>query len=91
MHSQLQRANNQLRGARLPRSKLLISSVWNNPYAPVQSSEPRPTVLVTEKLGNAGLELLKQFANVDASFNLSPEELKAKAPLVDALIVRSGT
>ncbi len=39
----------------------------------------------------AGIELLKQFANVDTSYNLTPEELEAKVSLVDALIVRSAT
>ncbi|XP_010927510.1 D-3-phosphoglycerate dehydrogenase 1, chloroplastic [Elaeis guineensis] len=51
----------------------------------------KPTVLVAEKLGEAGLELLKDFANVDCSYNLSPEELCTKISLCDALIVRSGT
>lgn len=50
-----------------------------------------PTVLVAEKLGEGGLELLRKFANVDCSYNLSPEELCAKISLCDALIVRSGT
>ncbi|XP_030466605.1 D-3-phosphoglycerate dehydrogenase 3, chloroplastic-like [Syzygium oleosum] len=51
----------------------------------------KPTVLVTEKLGDAGLDLLRSFANVDCSYNLSPEELCTKISLCDALIVRSGT
>ncbi|WOK92665.1 hypothetical protein Cni_G01356 [Canna indica] len=51
----------------------------------------RPTVLVAEKLGEAGLALLREFANVDCSYNLSPEELCAKISLCDALVVRSGT
>ncbi|XP_010556000.1 PREDICTED: D-3-phosphoglycerate dehydrogenase 3, chloroplastic [Tarenaya hassleriana] len=51
----------------------------------------KPTVLVAEKIGEAGLELLKGFANVDCSYNLSPEELCTKISLCDALIVRSGT
>ncbi|KAJ0024600.1 hypothetical protein Pint_08718 [Pistacia integerrima] len=51
----------------------------------------KPTVLVTEKLGEPGLELLRNFANVDCSYNLSPEELCTKISLCDALIVRSGT
>lgn len=51
----------------------------------------KPTVLVAEKLGDAGLTLLKEFANVDCSFNLTPEELCTKISLCDALIVRSGT
>ncbi|OMO63284.1 hypothetical protein COLO4_32602 [Corchorus olitorius] len=51
----------------------------------------KPTVLVAEKLGEAGVALLKEFANVDCSYNLSPEELCTKISLCDALIVRSGT
>ncbi|GMN35070.1 hypothetical protein TIFTF001_005057 [Ficus carica] len=53
--------------------------------------DAKPTILVTEKLGEAGLQLLKSFANVDCSYNLSPEELCTKISLCDALIVRSGT
>lgn len=48
-------------------------------------------MLVAEKLGAAGLALLREFANVDCSYGLSPEELRAKISLCDALIVRSGT
>ncbi|XP_072967742.1 D-3-phosphoglycerate dehydrogenase 1, chloroplastic-like [Typha angustifolia] len=55
------------------------------------SSSARPTVLVAEKLGDVGLDLLRSFANVDCSYNLSPEELCSKISLCDALIVRSGT
>jgi hypothetical protein len=51
----------------------------------------RPTVLVTEKLGSAGLDLLREFANVDCSYELTTEELRAKVSLVDALVVRSAT
>ncbi|KAK8601149.1 hypothetical protein V6N13_059119 [Hibiscus sabdariffa] len=51
----------------------------------------KPTVLVAEKLGDPGIQLLKTFANVDCSYNLSPEELCTKISLCDALIVRSGT
>ena len=51
----------------------------------------KPTILVAEKLGEAGLDLLRKVANVDCSYNLTPEELAAKIPLCDALIVRSGT
>lgn len=50
-----------------------------------------PTVLVSEKLGEGGLDLLRKAANVDCSYNLTPEELCAKISLCDALIVRSGT
>ncbi|KAK7822841.1 d-3-phosphoglycerate dehydrogenase 2 [Quercus suber] len=55
------------------------------------SLDAKPTVLVAEKLGEAGLKLLKEFANVDCSYNLSPEELCTKISLCDAIIVRSGT
>lgn len=51
----------------------------------------KPTILVAEELGEAGIDLLKSFANVDCSYNLSPEELCTKISLCDALIVRSGT
>lgn len=39
----------------------------------------------------AGIELLRTIANVDCSYDLTPEQLCAKISLVDALIVRSGT
>ncbi|GFP90548.1 d-3-phosphoglycerate dehydrogenase 2 chloroplastic [Phtheirospermum japonicum] len=52
---------------------------------------PKPTVLVSEKLGEAGLDLLRSFGNVECLYNLSPEELCAKISECDALIVRSGT
>ncbi|VVA99236.1 unnamed protein product [Arabis nemorensis] len=51
----------------------------------------KPTVLVAEKLGEAGVKLLENFTNVDCSYNLTPEELNTKISLCDALIVRSGT
>ncbi|CAE5983003.1 unnamed protein product [Arabidopsis arenosa] len=51
----------------------------------------KPTVLVAEKLGEAGVQLLDKFANVDCSYNLTPEELNTKISLCDALIVRSAT
>ncbi|XP_010437655.1 PREDICTED: D-3-phosphoglycerate dehydrogenase 1, chloroplastic-like [Camelina sativa] len=51
----------------------------------------RPTILVAEKLGEAGLKVLEAFANVDCSYNMTPEDLNTKISLCDALIVRSGT
>lgn len=51
----------------------------------------KPTILVSEKLGEAGLDLLRTFGNVECSYNLSPEDLCAKISSCDALIVRSGT
>ncbi|KAF4348463.1 hypothetical protein G4B88_017819 [Cannabis sativa] len=75
------------------------SRIKNLPLRPAKSNSliikaffhARPTILVTEKLGEPGLQLLKRFANVDCSYNLSPEELCTKISLCDALIVRSGT
>ncbi|XP_006657207.3 D-3-phosphoglycerate dehydrogenase 3, chloroplastic-like [Oryza brachyantha] len=61
------------------------------PAAPGGVAAGRPTVLVTEKLGAAGLELLRRFANVDCAYELTAEELRAKVSLVDALVVRSAT
>lgn len=65
------------------------------PSAPAASSAEttgtKPTVIVTEKLGEAGLAFLREFANVDCAYNLSQEELCAKISLCDAIIVRSGT
>lgn len=46
---------------------------------------------MSEKLGEGGLQLLRQFGDVDCSYNLSQEELCQKICLCDALIVRSGT
>ncbi|XP_073141284.1 D-3-phosphoglycerate dehydrogenase 1, chloroplastic-like [Henckelia pumila] len=62
----------------------------------VRDSDPliksqKPTILVSEKLGEAGLDLLRTFGNVECSYNLSPEDLCAKISSCDALIVRSGT
>ena len=52
---------------------------------------PRPTVLVAEKLGAAGIELLEQYAEVDCSYDLDPSALCEKIASCDAIIVRSGT
>ncbi|CAH9100321.1 unnamed protein product [Cuscuta europaea] len=57
----------------------------------VLAMDAKPTVLVAEKLGEAGLTLLKEFANVDCAYNLTPEDLCTKISLCDALIVRSAT
>ncbi|KAJ8553951.1 hypothetical protein K7X08_024629 [Anisodus acutangulus] len=62
-----------------------------HPRFVIFSMDAKPTILVAEKLGEAGLKLLKEFANVDCSYNLSPEELCTKISLCDALVVRSGT
>ncbi|XP_047959663.1 LOW QUALITY PROTEIN: D-3-phosphoglycerate dehydrogenase 1, chloroplastic-like [Salvia hispanica] len=57
---------------------------------PAQKS-PKPTVLVSEKLGEAGLDLLRSYGDVECLYSLSPEDLCARIGEFDALIVRSGT
>lgn len=55
------------------------------------SLRPKPAVLVAEKLGEAGLDVLRQFADVECAYGMSPAEILAKVAQFDALIVRSGT
>ncbi|XP_010063633.2 D-3-phosphoglycerate dehydrogenase 2, chloroplastic [Eucalyptus grandis] len=55
------------------------------------SAEDGPTILVSEKLGEAGLEVLRGYGRLECLYDLSPEELCKKISSVDALIVRSGT
>lgn len=57
----------------------------------VQTVTPKPTILVSEKLGEAGLAVLRSFGNVECLYDLSPEALCEKISQFDALIVRSGT
>lgn len=52
---------------------------------------PKPTILVSEKLGEAGLDLLRSYGDVECLYNLTPEDLLSKIAEFDALIVRSGT
>ena len=52
---------------------------------------PKPAVLVAEKLSEAGLAVLRQFADVECAYGMSPAEILAKVAQFDALIVRSGT
>ncbi|GBF97167.1 D-3-phosphoglycerate dehydrogenase, chloroplastic-like [Raphidocelis subcapitata] len=51
----------------------------------------RPVVLITEKLGDPGIDMLKESAEVVVALNLTPEQLNEKIKGVDALIVRSAT
>ncbi|GJN03655.1 hypothetical protein PR202_ga21125 [Eleusine coracana subsp. coracana] len=55
------------------------------------SLRPKPAVLVAEKLSEAGLAVLREFADVECAYGMSPAELLAKVAQFDALIVRSGT
>lgn len=67
-------------------------TVTKTPTEQGSSSEPNlATVLVSEKLGDGGLDLLRKVSNVDCIYNLTNEELCAKICDYDALIVRSAT
>lgn len=69
----------------------MLETVADSPSKSVSFSFPKPTILVSEKLGEAGLEVLRQFGKVDCAYDLSAEELRSKISSCDALIVRSGT
>ncbi|KAL6996157.1 D-3-phosphoglycerate dehydrogenase 2, chloroplastic [Sarracenia purpurea var. burkii] len=55
------------------------------------ASSSKPVILVSEKLGEPGLDLLRSFGDVECIYDLSPEQLCSKISQFDALIVRSGT
>jgi D-3-phosphoglycerate dehydrogenase / 2-oxoglutarate reductase len=55
------------------------------------ASTERPHILVSEKLGQAGIHMLSENATVEEAFDLSPEDLCKKMAGADALIVRSAT
>jgi D-3-phosphoglycerate dehydrogenase len=48
-------------------------------------------ILVTEKIGDAGIETLRTAAQVDVRLDLTPETLMEVLPQYDALVVRSQT
>ncbi|KAI5010316.1 hypothetical protein ZWY2020_012453 [Hordeum vulgare] len=85
------------RAARANRGRICVSapaapaaSTASPPASAAVAVEGKPTVLVAENLGAAGLALVWEFA-IDCSYGLSLEEFRAKISLCDALIVRSGT
>ncbi|OWM64827.1 D-3-phosphoglycerate dehydrogenase 1, chloroplastic-like isoform X2 [Punica granatum] len=55
------------------------------------SAAMRPIVLVTERIGDAGLALLRESNEVDCCFDLGPHELCSRVCQCDALIIGSGT
>lgn len=63
----------------------------NNVDVSVNDENEKPTILVSEKLGEAGLQVLRQLGDVECAYDLSPEDLCKKISSCDALIVRSGT
>ena len=48
-------------------------------------------ILITEKLADRGVELLREDFEVDVLLGLSPEELLEKIGEYDGLIIRSAT
>jgi D-3-phosphoglycerate dehydrogenase len=55
------------------------------------AAEERPTILVAEKLGQGGVDLLATVGNVDTSYDLDRPALLEKIKSVDAIVIRSGT
>src|SRR5688572_14829729 len=50
-----------------------------------------PRVLVTERIAEEGIDILRREADVDVRFGLSPEELLSTIDGYQALVVRSET
>jgi len=67
------------------------TSVGSSKSEDVGSLGEKPTILVSEKLGEAGLKVLRSWGHVECAYELSQEELCTKISCCDALIVRSGT
>jgi D-3-phosphoglycerate dehydrogenase len=51
----------------------------------------RPHVLVAEKIGDSGIELLREHFDVDLGVGWSPEELAARIAEYDGILIRSAT
>lgn len=52
---------------------------------------PTPRVLICDKIADAGIDLLREHAEVDVKIGLSPEELLAVIGNYHAVVVRSAT
>ncbi|HEY2437937.1 MAG TPA: phosphoglycerate dehydrogenase [Solirubrobacteraceae bacterium] len=59
--------------------------------APEAQAVERPRVLVAEKIGDSGIELLKQHFDVDVGVGLSREELEQRIGDYDGILIRSAT
>jgi D-3-phosphoglycerate dehydrogenase / 2-oxoglutarate reductase len=57
----------------------------------MSDSTARARVLVAEKIGDSGIELLKQHFDVDVATDWSVEDLQAKIGDYDGLLIRSAT
>ncbi|CAL5222430.1 g4792 [Coccomyxa viridis] len=51
----------------------------------------RPVILVTEKLGDPGIELLQQTGDAETAYNVAPDQPEERIKTADALIIRSAT
>lgn len=72
----------------VPRVRVLRAT---RPVGAAAEEASKPTILVAEKLGQAGLEMLAEYGNVDTSYDMSPADLQAKISLCDAVVIRSAT
>ncbi|KAG4972704.1 hypothetical protein AAZX31_13G353100 [Glycine max] len=73
------------------RGALLTNNVLETSKSKDKSSSNNNIILVSEKLGEAGLKVLREWGDVECAYDLSPEELCSKISCCDALIVRSAT
>jgi D-3-phosphoglycerate dehydrogenase len=61
------------------------------PSAAATGVVERPKVLVAEKVGASGIDLLSRHADVEIGFDWSREQLEARIGEFDAILIRSGT
>ncbi|TMM08315.1 MAG: phosphoglycerate dehydrogenase, partial [Actinobacteria bacterium] len=59
--------------------------------APEAQALERPRVLVAEKIGDSGIDLLKEHFDVDVGIGLSREELTQRIGDYDGILIRSAT
>lgn len=57
----------------------------------MESNGQQPRVLICDKIADAGIEMLQEYAEVDVKTGLSPEELQKIVGRYDAIVVRSAT
>jgi D-3-phosphoglycerate dehydrogenase len=77
--------------AQFPDSPLLFTTRTMAEPQHDDQSGTRARVLVTEKISQEGLNLLRETADIDERKGLSPEEVAAIVANYEALIVRSET
>lgn len=78
-------------GARPRASRPAVCSAGGAARVAAAAAPSGYTILVAEKLGKAGIDMLKAYGTVVEAFDMSAAELVAKVGLADALIVRSAT